>query len=88
MGINRKDIEIRIEELVLHGFPSEIKTSIAEAAKVELERLLEDQGEPSQLTRDISVENLYLESLVIGDNKEPENIGVQIAGILFEGLNK
>ena len=88
MGISQKDIEVRIEELILHGFPSEVKTSIVEAAKLELERLLEDKGEPVQLTRDISVENLYIESLDIGDNKKPENIGAQIARILYGGLNK
>ena len=53
-----KNIELNIEELVLHGFSPGERYNIGEAVKCELTRLLVDRGVPQSLERGWEVANM------------------------------
>ena len=53
-----KNIELNIEELVLHGFSLGDRHHIGEAVERELTRLLADRGVPQSLERGWEVANM------------------------------
>jgi hypothetical protein len=53
-----KNIELNIEELVLHGFSPGDRHHIGEAVEQELTRLLADQGVPQSLERSGVIANM------------------------------
>ena len=74
----RPNINLHIEELVLHGFDPAGRYQIAAALQAELARLLEEQGVPGQWMETRSIESLEL-SLTVGAPDKPEPIGSQVA---------
>jgi Domain of unknown function (DUF4157) len=79
-----RDIEVRIEELVLRGFPPSERYRIADAMQAELARLLTEQG--LSVTNDAALEQLSADAIRLNPNAHGEMMGAQIARTVLDGL--
>lgn len=79
-------IELRIEELVLHGFEPNDRHRIGEAVEHELRRLLTAQDVPSSLTRTGEVPALNGGAFEVSPGSGAEEIGAQVARAVYRGL--
>jgi hypothetical protein len=77
-------VELRIDELVLHGFAPDDRYEIGDTVERELTRLLGKQGVPSLLRS----ENARDEIRGATFNAKPRVIGQQIAQALYQGLSQ
>ena len=83
------NVNLHIEELVLHGFPAGERQRIAAAMQQELGRLITEQGlHAGGGTQDLSVERVQGGSLRIVAGQKPHATGVQIARNVFRGLRQ
>jgi len=82
------NVNLRIDELVLHGFPPGDRYRIATALEAELARLIEAQGIPTGLANGGSVPMLDAGSFAVAPGARPQQIGAQIAQALFGGLSR
>lgn len=80
-----RDIEIHIDELVLHGFPPADRYQVAEALERELVRLLADGGIPALLRQSGSIPSLTGHETEISMASGEVPSGEQIARTVFEG---
>lgn len=80
-------VELRIEELVLHGFAPGDRHRIAGAIEGELTRLFAEQPLPAVLKRNNSVDRIDGGAFHVAINMKPARIGEQIAGAVHGGLN-
>jgi hypothetical protein len=81
-------VTLRIDELVLHGFPPGDRYRIAAALEAELVRLIEARGIPSGLTDSGTVPVLDAGSFHLAPGTRPQQIGMQIAQALFGGFSR
>lgn len=90
MSKNRLDgnIELHINELVLHGFPRGEQHRIGEAVRQELLRQLSEQGIPDALTRRGNVSRLNAGSIQAGQGSKPERIGRQVAEAVYGSVTR
>jgi len=86
--MTRRDIELHIEELVLHGFAPGDRYRIGEAVERELARLFVEQGTPPSLPGASTIEHLDGGTFEVKAGSEAGAIGVQVAQAVFEGLNR
>jgi hypothetical protein len=85
------DIELHIEELVLHGFASGDHHRVAAAVRLELTRLLATQGATSlaadpRALKGLNVERLNAGSISITPGSRPQSTGRAIARAIYHGL--
>jgi hypothetical protein len=80
------NVELRIEELVLHGFPPGNHDRIGESVERELTRLFTERGVPPSLARDGEVGSLGTGAFEMDPGLGAEAIGAQVAHSLYEGL--
>lgn len=83
-----KNIELHIEELVLHGFARSDYRDIGEAVKSELSRLFTEQGVPPSLERGGRIDSLKDGDLKITPGSNAEVIGARVARAVYGGLRK
>ena len=81
------NIEIRIEELVLHGFAPGDRLSIGGAVQQELTRLLGEQG-LSSINRNVEIARVNGGAFDVKPRSTSETIGAQIAQKVYRGLSK
>ena len=81
-------VEIRIEELVLHGFTPVDRYSLADAVERELARLFTDQGVPASLAQGGEIAHLNGGGFEVAAGSKAGGIGVQIAQALYGGLTR
>jgi hypothetical protein len=87
-GKARRAVEVRIEELVLHGFAPGDRQAIAEAVQQELAQLIEAgqirlmQGNPVALKR------IDAGAFQVKAGSKPANSGSEIARSVFRGLRR
>jgi hypothetical protein len=74
-----KQVELHIEELVLHGFPASERYRIAESLALELGRLLSERGSPESAA---SREEMRAESF----QARKGEVGEQVAQAIYGGL--
>ncbi len=86
MGVRRK-VELRIEELVLHGFPPGDRHRIGDAATRELARLFAERGVPPSLEETGEMTSLSAGSFEARPDLGAERIGVQVARAVYGGLS-
>jgi hypothetical protein len=79
-------VVLHIDELVLHGFPSEARHQIGEAVQRELVRLLSQQGVPTALARTAAREHVEGGTLRLGAADTPAQTGAQVARAVYGGL--
>lgn len=82
-----QDIEVNIDELVLHGFSPADRLLIGQAVERELTLIFSEQGVHSSLVKNSNVPFLNGGSFQMKANASPGSIGNQIAGNVYSGLN-
>jgi hypothetical protein len=90
------DLDIYIEELVLHGFDGPLvspgqaidRARLSAAVQSELARLFAERGIPRSLSRGGQVTSLDGGALDIAPGSGAEAIGGQIAHALYRGLGQ
>jgi hypothetical protein len=80
------NIELHIEELVLHGFAPGDRYSIGEAVERELQRLFAEQGAPPSLTQGAEIERLDGGSFGVAAGSRGEVIGAEVAQAVYGGI--
>ena len=80
------NVEVRIEELRLHGFASASAAEIGEGLRVELERLLATGGVPAPLRAGRSFAYLNGGSLDLALGGTATEAGTRVAGAVFRTL--
>jgi hypothetical protein len=81
------NIELHIEELVLHGFAPGDRHRIGEAVVGELQRLFAERGVSPRLARDGEVSHLDGGVFEMAHGAGAETIGARIAQALYGKLN-
>ncbi len=77
------NIELYIDQLVLHGFPRGDRHRIGEAIRQELLRQFSERGIPDVLTRQDNVPRLNAGSIQAEQGGKPERIGMQVAQAVY-----
>lgn len=77
MAIN--NIELHIEQLVLHGFNYVDRHSIGESVQRELTRLIAERGVPSAIGKEASISQLDAGNFNVMQGSRPNIIGSQVA---------
>lgn len=80
------NVELRIEELVLHGFPPGAHHRIGDAAERELSRLFAERGVPPSLAHGGDAPYLDAGTFEMNPGLGAEAAGEQIARSLYEGM--
>lgn len=81
-----QDIEIYIDEIVLHGFARNDYAGIKTAIQAELERLLGERGIPSTLSAGGNYRQIELGEFNMTKGANPAKVGNNIAGSVYNGL--
>ena len=79
-------VELHIEELVLHGFPTTHRYDIGDVVERELHRLLSEHRLPVSAGRSVNVEFLDGGVLRVAKNARAQAIGAQLAQQLHQQL--
>ncbi len=80
------DIELHVEEMVLHGFSPADRFRIGQAVEQELARLFTEQGAPPSLARKGEMAGLDGGSFEARPGSGVETIGAQVARAVYGGL--
>ena len=83
-----KNIELNIEELVLHGFSAGDRYGISEAVERELTQLLADRGVPQSLERGREIANMDGGAFEVVQGSRPQVVGAQVAKAVYGGLRQ
>ena len=87
MGVT-PNVELNIEELLLHGFPPGSRDAIAEAVRQELARRLAESGTPASFLQNRVIGKVDGGAIQVAPGAQPQAIGSQIAGALYMGLTQ
>ena len=87
-GALRQAVELRIEELVLHGFAPGDRDLIGGAVERELARLFAERGVPPALLRGGELAGLDGGSFTTAPGAAAEAIGAQVAWAVYGGLGR
>jgi hypothetical protein len=82
------NLNLHIDQLVLHGFAAGDRHSISAAIQQELTRLFTEQGVPRSLTQTSDLPQLNGGEIQITPRMQPSAIGVQIAQSLYGGFSE
>jgi hypothetical protein len=82
----KQNIELHIEELVLHGFAPKDRYAIGEAVQRELTRLFSEQGVHPALGKGYGVAKLDGGAFQVKQGSKADTIGVQVARSVYGGL--
>ena len=83
-----KNIELNIEELVLHGFLPGDRHRIGEAVEQGLTRLLADRGVPQSLERGREIANMNGGAFEVAPDSRAQVVGAQVAKAVYGGLRQ
>lgn len=82
------NIELHIEELVLHGFAPGDRYGIGEAVEHELQRLFAEQGTSLGLAQGGEIAHLDGGAFEVSPGAKVETVGVQIAQTIYGGFSR
>jgi hypothetical protein len=82
------DVNLHIDALVLDGFSPGDRYRIGEAVRLELARLLSEQGVPRPLTRGGALTRLDGGAFEAAPDSRAEVMGARVAQQTYEGLGK
>jgi hypothetical protein len=82
----KPDIELRIEELVLHGVSRADARRVGAAVEAELGRMLAEQGLPSGLRGGAEIGAIDAGQVSLGAAARPESTGEAVARAVYGGL--
>ena len=80
------EIDLHIEELVLHGFSRADRYRIGRAVEHELGRLFTEQGMPPSLARSGEIASLDGGSFEANPGSRVETLGARVARSVYGGL--
>ena len=80
------NIELHIEELILHGFAAGDRYAIGEALERELVQLFKEQGVPPSLVQSGEISRLDAGAFEMKPGSKTEMIGQQMARAVYKGL--
>ena len=83
-----KNIELNIDELVLHGFSPGDRHRIGEAVEHEFTRLLADRGVPESLERGGEISNMDGGAFEVVPGSRAEVVGAQVAKAVYGGMRR
>jgi len=83
-----RNIELRIEELVLRGFAPGDRYRIGNAMERELAHMFAEQGTPPSLAQGSEIERLDGGTFEVKPGSRAEAIGVQVAQAVYGGLSR
>jgi hypothetical protein len=86
MSVRPARVELRIEELVLHGVPPGDRLRVADAFERELSRIIAERGLPPGLDRPRAVGSLIAPDLSVQRGAAPRATGENLAGAVYESL--
>lgn len=81
------NIELHIEQLVLHGFRHSARYSIGKAVELELTRLLTERNVSPSLTKGGDFSRLDGGTINIAPSSKSDAIGTQVAQSVYENMN-
>jgi hypothetical protein len=81
------NLELRIEEMVLHGFAPGDRYRIGDAMQRELARLFTEQGMPPSLAQRREVARVDGGAFEVAPGSRAEAIGVRVAQTVYGGLS-
>ena len=81
------NIELYVEELVLHGLSPADRYRIGQAVEHELVRMFAERGAPSSLAQGSEIERLDGGAFEVRQSAKAEAIGVQVARAVYGGLS-
>ena len=84
MRHEQANIELKIEELILHDLPYDQRHRVAAAIEQALTRLLAERGVPSSFTAALPPINVG--TIRVNPNLSPESMGMQVAGSIYGQL--
>ena len=85
MGVTERRIDLRIEELVLHGLDPSDRAGLREVIERELARLFAERGAPPSLaTRGRRFARLEHAATEVPAGSRADRIGAQVARTLYE----
>jgi hypothetical protein len=82
----KPNIELHIDELVLHGFAPADRHAIGTAVEQALARLLTEGGVPARLTTSGTVSHLDGGAFEVGPRSSTDSIGAQVAQAVYGRL--
>ena len=82
------NVELHIEELVLHGFSPGDRYRIAEAVERELARWLAEQGVPHLLSNNVDLVEIDAGAFDVKPNAKSEMVGAQVAQAIYGGISR
>jgi hypothetical protein len=82
----KANVELHIDELVLHGLPAWQRERIAAAVEAGLGRLLEEGGLPPSLADGGTLPQVSVDDLQVPAGAQPGVVGEQIAGSIYSSL--
>ncbi len=83
-----RNIEVHIEELVLHGFAPKDRYAIGEAVQRELTRLFAEQGIHPSLSQGYDRGHLDGGTFHVQPGAKSDTIGTQVAQSVYGGLKQ
>lgn len=86
--MNPANIELHIEELVLHGFAPGERYRIAKGMERELSRLLAEQARPQPLCASREIDRLACTTFQVTLDARADTIGGQLAHTIYDGLKR
>lgn len=82
------NVELHIDEIVLHGFAHRDRYTIQEAIQDELTRLIASSGIPSSLHGGNEAARLDAGTVTVQKGMPPDAIGRQVAHAVYQGLGQ
>jgi hypothetical protein len=80
------NVELHIEELVLHGFAAADRYRIGEMVQRELARLFAEEGVPATLASSLEAPHLDAGTFHVAANSKAEAVGAEVARAVYGGL--
>jgi hypothetical protein len=80
------NIELEIDELVLHGVAPKDRASVGDAVRRELARLLGEHGVPHPLQRGGNASVLHGEAVHLRNDAAPPLVGQRVAAAVYGSL--
>lgn len=86
--MQRPNIELHIEELVLRDMPIRDHARLGAAVERELARLFAEGSASAQLMKGIELGSVSLPSIRMQQGASPDAVGMQVAQALYKGLGQ
>ena len=83
-----ENLELHIEELILHGFMGIDQACIGAMVEHELTRLLAEKGLPRSLTTRREIAYLNGGIFEMAPSTKPEIVGTQVAQAIYRGIRQ